>query len=183
MANNIQQHLKSAMWTGAEAIVLTGGAVIANRVLDERKLFAKEFAQNPLWFEGARSGAPFKIQWYGAIIASAAAVASTYVQNVWLKLALMGVVLFGVLRQAQIVTYKPGQPELHIGQGEKELDEKLKKLAQEYRTSGVNPTNEYSSTVASPENPYSTTVAGETDDNSVGFSHTQEDSTTVGEWF
>ncbi len=162
--------VKSAMWTEAEAVAVVGGGILATKLLDDRKIFAKEFAMNPLMFEGARNMAPFKIKWSGAIKAVGACFAATYVTNPWLKLALIGVAVQGTLQQARIMTFDQNKMQYRlqmIGDPQTELDQKLKALAesQRQRLNGPEYVGEaatrYESAVAGPQaTRYESAVAG-----------------------
>ena len=139
-------HLKSSAWTGAEVGAVIVGGIAATELLDHRKIFKEAFAKNPGWFVDGAEGADFMIRHWGGIKFAGAALASTYVSNPWLKLALMGVMVQGGLQELRVLTWdknKHSHRFQQLGAGEAaEVDAELKKLAEKYRTQG--PDNESS---------------------------------------
>lgn len=133
------QHAKSAIWTEAEVVTVAAGAIISQMMLDERKIFGNEFAKHPEWFAGPRVTAPIKIKFFGGIKAAGATLASTYVTNPWIKLALMGVALQGTIEQLRVMTWKPDGTNQFpmIGNARsQQLDEELRRLAESHRMNG-----------------------------------------------
>lgn len=192
----LTKHLKSALWTEAEVGAALVGAVGATMMLDAKKIFANDYAINPQWFTGNRMGAPFKIKYFGAIKAGGAVMASTYIQNPWLKLVLMGIALQGTLEQARVLAFDQNTSTSKLpmigDSGQQQLDAELKKLAEGYRKGTNGPEyvgdagNRYESQVAGSEemgdagNRYESQVAGVYDeDHNMGFSFSAQDATSA----
>jgi|SRR3984957_9686102 len=146
MAETITAHLKDAAWSGLEVGAAIIGAVATTKWLDEQKLFKKEFASNPEWFNTNRDGAPFKIKYFPGMVAGGALFAATYAKNPWLKMALFGVAFAGGVKQLRILTWdkKKGDYKIkQIGDTAIEHDKALKEMAENYRQTHVMEGPEY----------------------------------------
>lgn len=139
----LKKHLEKAFWTECEVIAIAGGAIVATKFLDERRFFGPEFAAHPEWFDGNRDGAPAKIKWFGVIKAGGAALASTYIDNPWIKMALFGVALTGTFEVIRQMTWNAETQKYrfrHIGDANSDtaaLDAQLKAMADNYRAQGT----------------------------------------------
>jgi hypothetical protein len=191
---DFKEHLKKGFWTECEVIAVVGGAVLANQLFTDERIFAGHFKENPEWFKDDRAGAPPYIKFAPAIKAGIAVTASTYVDNPWLKLGLMGVAFQETLRQGRILTFKDGKSKIHkVGDANQtELDAQMKQLAEQTRTATPEFLGDagtmYETNVATPEylgdagNQYETNVAGnefmgDMDEMGGGFSHVSDDNT------
>jgi len=154
--------LKPLLWTELEVSAIVAGAVAANQLADETKIFKKDFEQHPDWFKADRKDAPWHIKFFPGMKALAAVyVATNMVKNPWIKLLLYGVAFQGTLQQVRIFTWDAEKGEgmvKEIGQASTaaELDRKLREIAEGDRMSGPeedqpNIVNQYSTGVAGPQ--------------------------------
>ena len=133
------KQLKNIAKTELEVVALVAGAVASNQFLADEKIFKEKFATNPTWFTGSREGAPFYIKHSGILKAAVAVYGSTFVKNNWLKLLLFGVAFQGTLQEVRVLTFdKTNNTDRFKAIGNaKELDDKLRALAEKARMSGL----------------------------------------------
>lgn len=137
MAETFTSHMKDAAWGGLEVGAAIGGAVLANKFLfNEEKIFKDKWATNPEWFQGGRMDAPWNVRYYPGLVAGGALLASTYINNPWIKMMLFGVAVAGGFKQLRILTWdkKRGDFKIkEIGDSASRADAELKKMAEQYR--------------------------------------------------
>jgi len=162
-------HLTKTWPTLMEVAVIGGGEILTQNFLNRDKFFAGQIVANPRFVDTV---------WYqhwGGIQAAGFAFVSTYMENPWLKLLLIGAAISGGIQEFRQLTADPGPVYKYppIGNRAQELEEankKLKELAQTthkkagtyniVRTGG-SITNTYGTAVAgSITNTYGTAVAG-----------------------
>jgi hypothetical protein len=134
---DFEKVLKSAAWTEVEVGAVVLGGILGTKFLDDKKIWKEKFESNPEWFDGPREGAPFMIKWSGALKAGGAVVASTYFENPWIKLILIGIAVQGTIQQLRVLTYDKEKGDYRIKKvGAKtatEIDAELAAQAKKYR--------------------------------------------------
>lgn len=166
---DIEKRLKDIAWTGGEIAVVIGGASVAQRFLNDEKIFKKHFSEHPEWFQGRRTGAPWYVKFSGGIKAAGALWGLQLVDNPWIKLGLMGFAFQGMLQQGRVLTHKEGEKGglRKIGASDhealKKVDDYLRSQARLYQREINAPEylgENHPSEVGAFNNNYSSQVAG-----------------------
>lgn len=154
-------HANAAVMTGAEVGAMSVGAIIGVKWLSRDHIFRKsqEGVEPEMWeFREGYDEKSFAYRHWGGIKFAGAAFLSTYVENPWLKLIIIGIAIEGAIQELRVLSHSEEDDKFafeKIGANE-DVNQQLKDAAKNYLTQGV--TDQYSSAVGAVTDQYSSAV-------------------------
>lgn len=150
----MEARIKKTGLTVAEMAVLGVSASLEQKYLSRDIFFKDKIAQDASFTSG------FVYQHWGAIVAAAAALGSTFIDNPWLKMVFIGAGVAGAIQELRQLTQDPnthmsnwmpvGNPDIAA------LDAKLKEIARGQRTGAI--TDKYNTGVGAITDAYNSGV-------------------------